>query len=255
MEGLLKAAFQDGVKHDVLTKNPLDWLEVMKPEDNELKPKPKFFTISEQKKLMDVARDYAKETDPRWFMRPYIGLHTGMRSGEIHGLQWKHIDLENKVINVEQTIQYSAGDNNGAIKKPKSNAGERLIFITDEIVAEIKAYKIWLAQYFFMFGKKIQPDSFFLPNADLACMPAGLPRSRWDWMLKQAGIKHRGFHALRHTHASNLIMQKVNPKIIQDRLGHSTFRLTMDTYGHLMPEESEVEQQKAMLAIEAKLHA
>ena len=53
--------------------------------------------------------------------------------------------------------------------------------------------------------------------------------------MRQLGIQDVRFHDLRHTHASLMLKQNVNPKIIQERLGHSSITITMDTYGHLMP--------------------
>ena len=54
-------------------------------------------------------------------------------------------------------------------------------------------------------------------------------------VLEEANIPDFRFHDLRHTHASLMLKQNVNPKIIQERLGHSSITITMDTYGHLMP--------------------
>ena len=53
--------------------------------------------------------------------------------------------------------------------------------------------------------------------------------------MKKLDITGVRFHDLRHTHASLMLKQNVNPKIIQERLGHSSITVTMDTYGHLMP--------------------
>ncbi len=55
-------------------------------------------------------------------------------------------------------------------------------------------------------------------------------------VLKELGLEHITFHDLRHTHATLLLSQKINPKIVQERLGHSTITLTLDTYSHLVPD-------------------
>ena len=55
-------------------------------------------------------------------------------------------------------------------------------------------------------------------------------------ILKLLGLEHITFHDLRHTHATLLLSQKINPKIVQERLGHSTITLTLDTYSHLVPD-------------------
>ena len=55
-------------------------------------------------------------------------------------------------------------------------------------------------------------------------------------VLKQLHLEHITFHDLRHTHATILLSQKINPKIVQERLGHSSIILTLDTYSHLVPD-------------------
>ena len=53
--------------------------------------------------------------------------------------------------------------------------------------------------------------------------------------IKAHGFKHVTFHDLRHTHATHLLEQNIHPKIVSERLGHSTIALTMNTYSHVMP--------------------
>ncbi|MDU7910921.1 MAG: tyrosine-type recombinase/integrase [Veillonella sp.] len=72
-------------------------------------------------------------------------------------------------------------------------------------------------------------------------------------MLKQLGLKHITFHDLRHTHATLLLSQKINPKIVQERLGHSTITLTLDTYSHLVP-DIQKEAVKALIIINPFFH-
>jgi integrase len=56
-------------------------------------------------------------------------------------------------------------------------------------------------------------------------------------VLKKAGIYEKfTFHDLRHTHVTLLLLKNVNPKVIQERLGHSTIKMTLDTYSHLLPD-------------------
>ena len=59
-------------------------------------------------------------------------------------------------------------------------------------------------------------------------------RRSWRPLLKQAGLPYRRFHSLRHTHASMLLSEGVHPKVVQERLGHATISITLDTYSHVM---------------------
>ena len=76
--------------------------------------------------------------------------------------------------------------------------------------------------------------------------------SRWKTILRRAGLKYRGFHCLRHTHASNLIAIDINLKLISERLGHKSIRITMDRYGHLL-KKSDERMRNALEALQADL--
>ena len=62
--------------------------------------------VDEQKILLAEARKYAEEHDPRWFVRPFLGLHTGARSGEISGLQWGDINWEQRTLTINKAVHY-----------------------------------------------------------------------------------------------------------------------------------------------------
>ena len=75
-------------------------------------------------------------------------------------------------------------------------------------------------------------------------------RRRWETLLRNANLEHRGFHTLRHTHASNLISQNVNMKYISERLGHASIMITMDIYGHCFKNDSRQQIENALNALE-----
>ena len=147
-------------------------------------------------------------------------------------------------------MQYARGANKGILKPPKTKAGIREIYITDEVVNEIMTYKAWLSEYFLKFGKKITPDSPFIVSSNLSPLSEGAPRSRWATIIKRSGLKFRSVHTLRHTHASNLIACDINFKILQHRLGHSKYSTTLDLYGHLLHDKNRDHQKIALEKIQ-----
>ena len=76
--------------------------------------------------------------------------------------------------------------------------------------------------------------------------------SRWKTVLSRAGLKCRGFHCLRHTHALNLIAIDMHPKLISERLGHKSIKITMDRYGHLL-KKSDEKMRNGLEALQAQL--
>ena len=98
----------------------------------------KFFTPQEQEKLLKTALDYSngirsrnfsekRAKDMRWFMRIFLGLSTGLRSGEISALTWKKINLNDGTLKVNRSVEYSKGDTNGGLKLPKTDNSIRTI--------------------------------------------------------------------------------------------------------------------------------
>ena len=69
---------------------------------------------------------------------------------------------------------------------------------------------------------------------------------RIEYLCKKAGVQCHGYHALRHTHATLLLAAGVNPKVVQERLGHAKIEMTLGPYGHVLP----TMQQAAVRAIE-----
>ena len=250
-EIILKGALKSGVKRNLMPVNPLEELATLRIDDIIDNKEIEIFEPDEQRRLIEAARSYAAENDLRDFIRPLIGLHTGARSGEMAGLQWKHVNFKEKTIRIEQSLEYGGGDTQGNLKSPKTKAGIRTISVTETLCKELEVYRLWVSEFYLQLGKRLTPNSFVLFDNDMGPLHRTAPEKRWETLLKRAKLKHRGIHHLRHTYASNLIAMGVSPKVIQVMLGHSTFAMTMDTYGHLFKQGVD-EVHDALAAWEAK---
>ncbi|UCG79980.1 MAG: site-specific integrase, partial [Desulfobacterales bacterium] len=145
---------------------------------------------------------------------------TGMRQGELLGLQWGDIDWTDCQIHVRRTY------NHGHFYEPKSKTSRRKIDMPPELVLELTRWKtacpISDLDLVFPTGKGTPQSA-----------PAMLYRQFFP-ALQRTGLPRIRFHNLRHTYASLLIDQGEHPKYIQSQLGHSSIQVTMDIYGHLM---------------------
>ena len=248
MEFCLKGALQDTVGNgstDLLKMNPLLKLSPLELGLGDVRTI-EVFQVSEQKTLIEEARVYASKHDPRWFIRPFLGLHTGLRAGEIAGLQWGDINWDKNQLTIQRAVHYGKGDTKPMLKKTKTKV-TRNIFLTETVVAELKRYRAWVLERFMKGGIRINSDTPILFDNDLGPLHQTAPMERWTTLLRNAGLKYRGFHTLRHTHASNLLSKGLPMKAISERLGHTSIRMTMDTYAHLMEEDNE----KMMSILEA----
>jgi integrase len=163
-------------------------------------------------KLLDTVRD----TQPGFYALYVLAVTTGMRSGEILGLQWRDVDLDAGMLQVRRTVF------NGAVNTPKttrSNRGIRLPKIAAEALRRQPRISEWV------FSSK-NGTSLSVHN---------LHNRSWNPLLRDAGLPHIRFHDLRHTCATLLLSKGVHPKLVQELLGHSSIEITLDTYSHVLP--------------------
>jgi integrase len=146
---------------------------------------------------------------------------TGMRQGELLGLKWGDINWKNRQIHVRRTY------NHRRFYKPKTKASRRKVDLAPHLVTTLKEWR--LASPF-----KAETDLVFPDSEGEALSHTQMLRIGFHATLERAGLPRMRFHDLRHTYASLLIDQEENIKYIQAQLGHSSIKMTMDVYGHLM---------------------
>ncbi|MCU4885119.1 tyrosine-type recombinase/integrase [Bacillus cereus] len=173
---------------------------------------------------------YAKKGG-RYYIAFLLALTTGMRQGEILGLRWKDVDFENRCVRITQTL---SSDGKDLLPYTKTKSGSRTIDLPEETVTALKMH--WL----FIRGEREKNRSY--KNLDLVvCTEFGTSthksniRRVFKSIIEKADIPKIRFHDMRHTHATLLLLQGVNPKIVSERLGHADVRITLDTYSHLLP--------------------
>jgi integrase len=136
------------------------------------------------------------------------------------------------------------------IKEPKSKRGRRTISLSSDAVAVLRAHKVKQLELRLALGMgNIAPDTFVFSTVEGGLRsPDNLSRD-WARTVKAKKLPDVLFHALRHTHVSMLISQKVDILAISRRIGHSRASTTLDNYGHLMQGSDEA----AAKAIEGML--
>ncbi|UAT32238.1 site-specific integrase [Bacillus badius] len=180
------------------------------------------FFIKEAKKIKRLTR---------CFIGFLISIYTGMRQGEILGLRWKDIDFELQTVFVRQTLTQNAEIKAGA----KNETSMRSIHIPNKLVNELKLYRKQVIQ------EKLFHGQSYHDNDLVVCTRNGKPmiprnfRKEFYNLIEKIGLPKIRFHDLRHTHATILIQQNVNVKLISDRLGHADIETTLNTYSHVLP--------------------
>lgn len=196
----------------------------------------------------------------RWRPLLLTAIFTGLRASELRGLPWAAVDFEKKVIRV-----YQRADRFGEIGRPKSGAGEREVPMTPTVINTLREWKLKcpkseLGLAFPTTKGEVEAHSHIV-HAGLqpAWIRAGVvvETGRTDEKGSPVlGPRYTGMHALRHFYASWCINRRQDgglelpPKVVQERLGHSSITMTMDVYGHLFPRGDD---QEELAAAEAAL--
>lgn len=161
----------------------------------------------------------------RWLWLPvYLASRTGLRRGEVCGLQWDDIDLERGYLTVRRSI-VATSSHDVYIHPPKSRSSQRRVDLDPEAITVLRQRKT-VAETHWVCEAPRRPGG--MPN------PWHITKMLHDACVS-AGIPHHTFHALRHTHATMLLAEGVHPKIVAERLGHAKTSITLDTYSHMIP--------------------
>lgn len=265
--GSLGALLSDAQERGLSTRNPVRDLrgprrrgkerQADKRQKGKLKIGVDIPTREEIKAIVDAAAG-------RW--RPFLitAVFTGMRSSELRGLRWSDIDFERSRIGVHQRA-----DDYGEIGRPKSEAGERTIPVPPAVISALREWKLACPRrltghdlednpvkelhYVFPTGSgNIESRSNITKRGFLPTQVAAGVTIASDEKDENGKIimlaKYGGMHSLRHFYASWLINRPQDgglglpPKVIQERLGHSSIVMTMDVYGHLFPRGDDADE-------------
>ena len=156
-----------------------------------------------------------------------LAVTTGLRQGELFGLQWPEIDLEGGALAVRHTLVEISG--RLSVGEPKSRAGCRTVKLPKVAIEAILDHrKRMLAE------GHAAAEFVFCDSGGGPLRKSNFKRNVWGPLLTKAGLPHFRFHDLRHTAATLLLKAGEHPKVVQERLGHSQISLTMDTYSHVL---------------------
>ncbi len=233
----LSSAMNMAIKWGYIKHNPLKFVTLPKQEN-------KVNIKALDKKELNLITDLFKNTI--YYLPLIIGLHTGLRAGEIVALQWSDINFKNKTITVTKTMQYE--NSKWVLKEPKTKSSKRNIMINSTLLSELKKYKLEDKEKSLKFGSLYERNDYVNKKRDGSPITLNTLKYISVVVRKKLNMDFK-FHSLRHAHATLLLESGVHPKIVQERLGHSKISTTLDIYSHI----STNMQEKAMDLFEAAL--
>jgi integrase len=175
--------------------------------------------------------------DDQYYVAFELATSTGMRQSEILGVSWKDTDLKTKIISVRTA--YTLDEDGYSLDDTKSDGSDRPIALFEDTVRLLTSQKEIRAEV--VANNKLYKDSGLVVQTSVGT-PVGprLLMRHFYRILNKIRKEHPTFpkirfHDLRHTHATLLLKAGVHPKIVQERLGHSSINITLDTYSHVLP--------------------
>jgi integrase len=168
-------------------------------------------------------------------LRPIVSflLGTGCRRGEALALRWKDVDFTTGIIQIERSVEQTAGG--FRFKGPKTRHGRRGVTISPWLIAELKAHRTRQQEHRLQLGVgAAAADDLVFAAWDGSVLPPAGVSDAFRRAMKTLGIE-RTLHALRHTHVSQLIAAGVDVLTISRRIGHAKPSITLNVYSHLLP--------------------
>ena len=228
----LSSAFRYAVEWNLIHTNPVRGVKI---------PIPRYSTKDMVKKKVwtpEQAEAFFEATkDSPFFLAWHLQFTYGMRPGEVVALTWDQVDLEKKLIRISRT-QTLDRDGKRTYGTPKSRSSNRELPLIDETVDLLRAHRAKLAEMYLRLGR---PDGlkYLFPAKRNPFVPADAHRlgDAFRKYCYQLGIPQISPHGLRHTAATRMIRRGVNPRVVQEILGHSTVSTTLDIYVHVDPDD------------------
>jgi len=221
---VLHVALKTAVKWGLLSRNPADAVDSPRARHNEMK------TWNEQ----EINRFLEAANDSPYYTLFYTALFTAMRRSELLGLKWSDVDFILSQIQVNRGL-HQLKDGSYIFTEPKSAKSRRTIALPPSAILLLKEYREKQELERAMLARALTDDDLVFSTPEGKPLRPNTITRAWEVLAARCGLPVIRLHDARHTHASIMLKQGIHPKIVQERLGHSSIQITLDTYSHVAP--------------------
>ena len=214
---VLNAAFTYACDMELLPANPCDRIRRVPGPPSQVEA----FTREEQRRLEEAI---AVSEDRRLFgIR--LCLYTGLRIGELLGLEWQDVDMEKGILHIQKTVyreKNAEGEWQLFVDRPKTAASERMVPLPGYLAEDLRIYR------------RGARSGFVIENKKAERMSIRSYQYLFERLTEKAGVRKLNFHALRHTFATRALECGMDIKTLSELMGHKNATITLNRYAHSM---------------------
>lgn len=226
IRAVLRRALGRAVKHRLIPANVAALADGPRQERHEIQP----FNPDEARAFLAAAKGH------RFEAAYVVALMTGLRSGELRGLEWADINLEARTLTVRRALQRIEGKWDRV--EPKSRAGRRVVPLAPMVAEILTWHRIAQDRDRELMGEDwigSAWDLVFTTRIGTPIDDANIGRA-FQALCVSAGLRRVRLHDLRHSAATFWLASKIPARVVADMLGHSQVGLTLQVYSHVLPE-------------------
>ena len=219
---VLHKALETAMKWGLVVRNVADGVDVPRSHRRDMQTWSEF----EVRHFLEVAKGSP------YYPLFHTALYTGMRRGELLALQWRDVGVQE--VHVNRSL-HQLRDGSYVFTQPKSAKSRRAIDLSPSSILTLAEHRERQEGIRAMIGIPLGQNDFVFSTAEGKPLRPNTVSRAWTMLAARAGVRVIRLHDARHTHASLMLKQGVHPKIVQERLGHGSIQVTLDTYSHVAP--------------------
>lgn len=230
--------FQYAINVRLLTTNPM--AGVIRPKKQQAIDEDEYQAVYYNRLQLQEFLDIVKNEypDPLYLMFRILAF-TGLRKGELQALRWKDIDFANGTLSVKQTL--ATVENWQLIfQPPKTRKSVRTMSIDNETLKLIRQWKVRQKEFLFKFGiTHFEMDQLLFSSPENKPLYLDYLNHNLSKIIKEHNLEKMTVHGFRHTHCSLLFESGATIKEVQERMGHTDIKTTMNIYAHVTDRKRE----------------
>ncbi len=219
---LLKQAMGQAVRWQLIVGNPVDAVET----PNVIKTPLNVLDADQTVALLEALRGSS------FYIPTLIAVMNGLRRGEVLALRWEHLDFDSRNMMVIQSLEQTK---KGLRFKETKNKKPRRVAMPSYLTEELRDHKRAQAESLLKMGIRQTADTLVCCSYDGESLDPNKLSQQFPIAVTKAGLPRITFHALRHSHATQLLTNGTHMKVASERLGHSSIGITMDLYSQVLP--------------------